>query len=55
MSPLSWVLPPVNAGFVAGAALGTAIALSRRERPLVGLLVAVSAAWAAGSLYRSIQ
>lgn len=55
MNPVSWILPPINAGFVAGAALGTAIALSRDERPWVSFLVVLSTAWASGSLYRSIR
>lgn len=55
MSIVSWVLPPVNAGFLAGAALGTAVALVRDEKPVPGLLIALGAAWAAGSLYRRLR
>jgi len=55
MSPLSWFVPPVNAGFLAGAAVGTAVVLARREQLWVSFVVVTSAAWAAGSLYRSLR
>lgn len=55
MNPVSWILPPINAGFVAGAALGTSLALAREGRPLVSFMLILSAAWAGGSLYRSLR